>query len=136
MTCFWWQLANNITVHIIRLSLKKSCFEINVEKDPILCWLLSDNSFEIQVQWKQENLSANYLFLFVLESSQYPSRLYPEEVALLVGFYFKYPSTCYVMLRFEFPQINEVKNLIVNRGFPLEVFRSSKLLVVSSYFLG
>ena len=43
--------------------------------------------------------------------------------------------TCYVILWFELPQMNEVKNLIVNPRFPLEEFRFSKLLVVSSYFL-
>ena len=32
MTCFWWQLAHNIAIHIIRLSLKKGCSEVNVEK--------------------------------------------------------------------------------------------------------
>ena len=36
MTCFWWQLAHNIAVHILRLSLKKSCSEINVKKIPSL----------------------------------------------------------------------------------------------------
>ena len=49
------------------------------------------------------------LLLLVLESSQYPSRRYPEDVALLVGFKGKYPSTCYVILRFELPHFNEVK---------------------------
>ena len=34
MTCFWWQLAHNITIHITILSLNKGCFEINVEKIP------------------------------------------------------------------------------------------------------
>ena len=32
MTRFWRQLAHNITIHILRLSLKKTCCEINVEK--------------------------------------------------------------------------------------------------------
>ena len=36
MSCFWWQLTHNITVHIRGLSLKKSCFEIKVEKIPSL----------------------------------------------------------------------------------------------------
>ena len=83
----------------------------------------------------KENLSANIL-LFVLESSQYPCSLRPEEVALLAGFQRNYPSTCYVILRLELPQINEVKNLVVSPRFPLEVFPSCKRLVVSSYFLG
>ena len=34
VTCFWWQLTHNITVHIIRLFLKKSCLKINVKKIP------------------------------------------------------------------------------------------------------
>ena len=34
MTCFSWWLTRNITVHIIRLSLKKSCLEINMKKIP------------------------------------------------------------------------------------------------------
>ena len=34
MTCFWWQLTHDIADHIIRLPLKKCCFEINVKKIP------------------------------------------------------------------------------------------------------
>ena len=34
MTRFWWQLTHDITIHIIILSLKDGCFEINVEKIP------------------------------------------------------------------------------------------------------
>ena len=34
MTCFWWQLAHNIPIQIIRLSLKKGCFEIHLEMIP------------------------------------------------------------------------------------------------------
>ena len=34
MACFWWQLTHHITIHIIRLSLKKCCFEINVKNVP------------------------------------------------------------------------------------------------------
>ena len=36
MTCFWWQLTHNITVHTIRLSLKESCLKINVKDVPTL----------------------------------------------------------------------------------------------------
>ena len=75
------------------------------------------------------------ILLFILETSQYPSGLCPEEVALLVGLDGKYPSSRHIVLRFDLPQINEIKNLIVNPRFPLEVFRFSNLLVVSSYFL-
>ena len=76
------------------------------------------------------------ILLLVLETSQYPSSLRPEEVALLVSLDGKYPSSGHIILRFELPHINEIKNLIISSGFPLEVFRFSKLLVVSSYFLG
>ena len=76
------------------------------------------------------------IFLFILETSQYPSSLRPEEVALFVGLGGKYPSSGHMILRFELPQINEIKNLIVNPGFPLEVLCFSELLVVSSSFLG
>ena len=34
MTCFWWQLTHNITVHITRLSLKESCLKVNVKNVP------------------------------------------------------------------------------------------------------
>ena len=70
-----------------------------------------------------------------METSQYPSGLRPEEVALLVGLDGEYPSSSYTVLRFDIPQINDIKNLSVNLGFALEVFRFSKLLVVFSYFL-
>ena len=36
MTCLWWQLTHNITLHTIRLSLKESCLEIHVKKVPTL----------------------------------------------------------------------------------------------------
>ena len=70
-----------------------------------------------------------------LGTSHYPSGSCPEDVALLVGLNGGYPSSGHKVLRFDLPQINEIKNLIVNPRFPLEVFRFSKLLVVSSYFL-
>ena len=59
-----------------------------------------------------------------------------EEVALFVGLDGKYPSSGHTILPFELPHINEIKYLVVNPRFPLEVFRFSKLLAVSSYFLG
>ena len=36
MTCFWWQLTHNITIHTIRLSLKESCLEIDAKNVPTL----------------------------------------------------------------------------------------------------
>ena len=69
-------------------------------KDPNFCWLPFGNSSEIQVQWKQENLSVG-------NHSACPGNLavptWPialKKFALLVGFYGKYPSTCYVILWF------------------------------------
>ena len=75
------------------------------------------------------------ILLLVLETSQYPSRLCPEDVALLVSLDGEHPLSGHTVLRFDLPQINEIKNLIVNPGFPLDVFRFSKLLVVSSYLI-
>ena len=122
MTCFWWQLTCDITIHIIRLSLKRGCFEINVEKISTFagCHLAGGR--------RRIGLEVN--LLLVLENSQYPSNLLPEEVALLVGLDGEYTSSGHTVLRCDLPQINEIKNLIVNPGFPLEVFR-----LVSSYFL-
>ena len=36
MTCFWWQLTYDITIHTIRLSLNEGCFEINADKIQLL----------------------------------------------------------------------------------------------------
>ena len=118
MTCFWWQLTYDIRIHIIRLSLKKGCCEINVEKIPTFagCHLATHPK-----SWScgSRRSGLQVIVLLVLETSQYPSGLCPEEGAVL---------------RFDFFQINEMKNLIVIPGFPLEVFRFSKLLVAPSYF--
>ena len=62
-----------------------------------------------------------------MEPSQYPSGFCPEEVAFLVGLDGEYPSSGHIVLRFDLPLVNEIKNLIINPGFPLEVFRFSKL---------
>ena len=76
------------------------------------------------------------ILLLVLETSQYPSGLCPEEVALLVSLDAKYPSSSHIVLRFDIPHVSEITNLIVNPGFVLKMFRFSKLFLVSSYFLG
>ena len=106
MTCFWWQLAQNITIHIIGVSLKRGCFEVNAEKIPTFagCHLATHPKSR---SCGRRGICLQVILLFVLESS-YPSRFCPEEVALLVGFRGTYPPTCYVILRFELPQINEV----------------------------
>ena len=49
---------------------------------------------------------------------------------MFVGLDGEKPSSC-VVLRFELPHVTEVNNLIVNPGFPLEVFRFSKLLAAT-----
>ena len=75
------------------------------------------------------------ILLLVLETSQYPSGLCPEEVALLVSLHGEHPSSGHIVLRFDLPHANEIKNLSVNPRFVLEVFPFSKLLLESSYFL-
>ena len=126
--CFWWQLTYDITVHIIRLSLKEGCFEISVAK-PIFHWLSFSNSPEILVLWMLGILSSSNLFVF-LRNLAMPIQSFPGEVALFVGLDGEKPSSCEV-LRFELPHVNEVNNLIVNPGFALEVFCFSKLLAAT-----
>ena len=60
--------------------------------------------------------------LFVLKTSQFPSGLCLEEVALLVRLDGEHPSSCHTVLPFDLPQVNEIKNLVVNPGFALKVF--------------
>ena len=66
------------------------------------------------------------ILLLVLETSQYPSGLCSEEVALHVGLEGEDPSFGYIVLRFDLPS-DQRGNLIVNPGFPLDVFRFNKL---------
>ena len=70
MTCLWWQLTHNITVHILRLSLKKGCFEINVEKISTFagCHLATQPKSQSS---RSRRDCLQLLLLFVLESSQY-----------------------------------------------------------------
>ena len=84
MICFVWQLAHNITIHIMRLSLQKGCFEFNVEKIPSFarCHLATHPKSR---SGGSRRICLQVLLLFLLESSQYSSLLCPEEVALLVG---------------------------------------------------
>ena len=73
--------------------------------------------------------------LFVLKTSQHPSGLCPEEVTLFVRLNGEHQSSGDIILRLDLPHFNEIKNLIVNPGFVLKLFRFSKVFVVSSYFL-
>ena len=62
-------LTYNITIHIIRLPLKESCFEINVEKIATFAGCHFGKSSEILVLWTQENRFVGFFFfLFILES--------------------------------------------------------------------
>ena len=76
MTCFWWQLAHNITIHVIRLYLKKGCFDIIVEKIPTFagCHLAIHPKSRSS---RSRGICLQVILLLVLESSQYPSRLVP-----------------------------------------------------------
>ena len=51
---------------------------------------------------------------------------------MLVNLNGEYPSSFYVVPQLDLPRVNEIKNLIVNLGFILMVFRFSKLFVVCS----
>ena len=59
MMCFWWQLTYDITIHIIRLFLKRGCFEINVGHQAThpKSWSCGSKGSGLQV-----------ILLFVLES--------------------------------------------------------------------
>ena len=110
MSCFWWQLTHNITFHITRLSLKKSCFEINMQKGPIPCWLPFDSSFEIRVLWKQANQSVSI-------PSACPGNLsipiwpWPEEVIVLVRLDGEHSSSGHIISWLDLPHVDEIKKL-------------------------
>ena len=104
------------------------------EKDPNFCWLPSGNSSEIRVFWNQGKRSVDSLS--ACPGNLTMSSLCLEEVALLFRHDGEHPSSGHIVLWFHLPRVDEIKNLIVNRGFVLKMFRLSKLFVVSSYFLG
>ena len=72
--------------------------------------------------------------LFVLETSEYPSGLCPEEVTLSVCLDGEHPSSGHIISWLDLPHVDEIKNLVDNPGSLLQMFRLSKLFVVSSYF--
>ena len=76
-----------------------------------------------------------YSFCFVLETSQYPSGLGLEEIALLVCLNCKYPSSCKTIFRPYLPQVNEIKNLVINPRSVFKMFCFSILFVVPSNLL-
>ena len=115
MTCFGWQLTHDITVHIIGLSLEKSCFEINMKKIPSFtgCHLTTHSK-----SWScgRRRISLLVILLFVLETSQYPSGLCLEEIKLFVRLDGEHPSSCDISSRLDLSQVDEIKNLVVNPG--------------------
>ena len=134
MTYFWWQLTHYITIHTIRLFLKESCLQIKVKMFQFLLaaiWQTHPTSRTCG----SKGICLLIFLLSVLETSQYPSCLCLEEVTLFVLLDGKHRSSGYTIPRFDRPQINKIENFIINPGFVFQVFRFSKLFVISSYFL-
>ena len=97
MTCFWSQVTHDFTVHIKGLPLKKGCFEIGVKKIPtrVGCHLATHPK-----SWScGRGIGLLVILLCVLQTSQYPSGLCPEEVALLVSLDGEHPSTGHIVVR-------------------------------------
>ena len=113
----------------MRLSLKKSRFEINMQKiQSILGKLLPfDNLFEIQVLWNQSNQSVS---IFCLSWKPLNTHLdfCSAEVALLVRLNGEHSSPCHIISRLDFPHVDEIKNLVVNPGSVLKMFCSANCL--------
>ena len=126
---FWWQLTHDITIHIRTLSLKKNCLEINVEKIPTsaACHLATRPWF-----CGRRGIGLLVILLFVLETSQYPSSLRLEEVALVVGLDGKHPSFCHMVPWLDLPHRGQKPHC--QSKISLMTFRFTKLFVVSSYF--
>ena len=76
------------------------------------------------------------ILLPVLGTSQYPSGLCLEEVALLVILDGEHPLSGHTVVWFDLPHVNGIKDLTVNPRFVLKMFRFSKLFVVTLHFLG
>ena len=117
MTCFWWQLTCDITTHIIRLSLKEGCFEINMEK---ITQLFRNPGLvdagesvcrcSLCLSWKPRSTHQAFAL---------------RKLPFCVGLDGKYPSSCHIILRFELPHIHLVKkphcqSRISNRGVSLQ----------------
>ena len=134
MTCSWWKLTHNITIHTVRLSLKESCLKINVKNVPTFvgCHLATHPTSR---SCGSRGICLLIFLLFVLETSQYPSGFCLQEVTLFVRLDGEHPTSGYIISRFDLPQINKIENFIVNPGFVLQVFCFSKLFVISSLML-
>ena len=94
--------------HKTALPLKKGCFEINAKKIPTFagCHLATH-----PISWScgSRGIGLLGILLLVLETSQYPSGLCPEDVALLVSLDGEHPSSGHIVLRFDLPHVNEIK---------------------------
>ena len=58
--------------------------------------------------------------LFVLETSQHPSGLCPEEITLFVRLDGEHPSSGHIISRLDLPHVDEIKILVVNPGSVLQ----------------
>ena len=134
MTCFWWQLTHNITIHTTRLSLKVSCLKTHVKDVPTFAGC---NLATHPKSWScgSRRIGLLTLLLLVLDTSQYPSGFCLEEVTLFVRVDREHPSSGHIIFRLDFLQIDEVKNLVVNQRSVLPMLCFSKLFEVSSYLL-
>ena len=82
MTCLWWQLIHDFTFHIIRLSVKKCCFEIKLERfQPLLAALRQLIRNPGIVEAGESVLLVT--ILFVLGTSQYPYGLFLRKLPCL-----------------------------------------------------
>ena len=133
MTCLWWQLTHNITIHTIRLSSKGSCLKINVTNVQTLagCHLATHPKSR---SCESRRLCLLIFLLFVLETSRYTSCLCLEEITLFGRLHGNRPSSSYVIPRFDLPQINKIENLIINQGITFQEFCFGKMFVISCYF--
>ena len=75
------------------------------------------------------------MFLFVLETSQYPSCLSLQEVGFFDCLVGEHPSSGYLFSWFDLSQINKIENFVVIPIFVFRVFRFNQLFIISSYFL-
>ena len=85
-----------------------------VEDGESVCW------YSFCLSWKP--LSTHLAFAF-------------RKLPFFVRLDGEYPSSGYMIARFDLTQINKIEDFVINPGFVLLVFRFSKLFVISSYFL-
>ena len=96
MTCFWWNLIHNITIHTFRLSLTESCLKIYVKNVPMFagCHLATHPK---SGSCGSKGIGLLIFLLFVLKTSQYPSSLCLEEVTLFIRLDGEHPSSSHII---------------------------------------